>query len=204
MSLRQAGRRLLVSLRLYPLVVFAHHNLGPRGLAAIGKAFLFYFFNCVVTFFPAYWLRLLYLRYMLRIPVGRGTFIHMGTRFEGDISIGDHSVIGRKCVVMGSVTIKNNVSITAETYIFTTSHLANDPDFRCYYTSVLIEDYAWIGARAMINPGVTIGKGAILGSTSLATKSIPDYEIFAGIPARRIGVRTKDLRYVLNYRPFFQ
>ena len=128
----------------------------------------------------------------------------MGARFEGNISIGSNSVIGRRCVLLGDIIIKNNVSVTAETYIFTTSHLANDPDFKCFYTTVVIEDYAWIGARAIIQPGVTIGKGAILGSASVATKDIPEFEIFAGAPARHIGLRARDLKYELNYSPYFQ
>ena len=136
--------------------------------------------------------------------MGRKSFVHLGTRFEGNITIGDHSVIGRSCIFKGDIIIKNNVSITAETYIFTSSHIANDPDFKCFYTTVTIEDHAWVGARAMIMPGITIGKGAILGAASTATKDIPEYEIFVGVPAKKVGERSRDLRYELNYLPFFQ
>ena len=71
-------------------------------------------------------------------------------------------------------------------------------------TKVVIEDYAWIGARAMILPGVTIGKGAVLGASAVATKNVPEYSIFAGIPAKQIGIRSRELRYQLNYSPYFQ
>tara|TARA_B100000315_G_scaffold82589_1_gene75714 strand:- start:66 stop:236 length:171 start_codon:yes stop_codon:yes gene_type:complete len=54
---------------------------------------------------------------------------------------------------------------------------------------------AWIGVRAMILPGVTIGKGAILGATSTATKTIPPYSIYAGAPAKNIGQGAKVLTY---------
>jgi maltose O-acetyltransferase len=128
----------------------------------------------------------------------------MGVRFEGKILIGNNTVIGRNCVLMGSIIIKNNVSITAETYIFTSSHIVNDPYFNCFYTTVIIKDYAWVGARAIIQPGVIIGEGSILGSGSIATKNIPDFEIFAGAPAKCIGNRSKVLLYTLNYSPFFQ
>jgi acetyltransferase-like isoleucine patch superfamily enzyme len=80
----------------------------------------------------------------------------------------------------------------------------NDTNFNCLYKPIIIEDYAWIGARAIIQPGVTIGKGAVLGSGSLAAKNIPDYEIHGGIPANKIGSRSKELNYKLEYSPFFQ
>jgi len=128
----------------------------------------------------------------------------MGARLEGKILIGNNTVVGRNCILMGSIIIKNNVSITAETYIFTTSHIVDDPYFSCFYTSVIINDHAWIGARAIIQPGVEIGEGAIVGSGAVVTKNIPDFEIFAGVPAKRIGTRSKELKYTLNYSPFFQ
>jgi maltose O-acetyltransferase len=140
----------------------------------------------------------------LKIKIGKKSFIHMGARFEGKIIIGSNSVIGRNCVLIGSIIIKNNVSITAESYIFTSSHIVNDQYFNCFYTTVIIKDYAWIGARAIIQPGVIIGEGSILGSGSIATKNIPDFEIFAGVPAKYIGTRSKVLTYTLNYSPFFQ
>jgi maltose O-acetyltransferase len=68
----------------------------------------------------------------------------------------------------------------------------------------VINDYAWIGARAIIQPGVIIGRGAVLGSGSIATKNIPEFEIYAGTPAKYIGTRSRDLTYKLNYSPFFQ
>jgi len=163
-----------------------------------------YCFNNLLTYFPIYFVRRAYLKYILKIKIGKKSFIHIGCRFGGPIIIGDNTVVGRNCVFLGNVIIKNNVSITAETYVFTSSHLANSPTFECFYKSVVIEDYAWIGARAMILPGVQIGRGAILGANSTATKNIPEYSIYAGIPAKKIGVRQKNLEYILNYSPFFQ
>jgi maltose O-acetyltransferase len=149
-------------------------------------------------------LRVSYLRHVLGIEIGEAVFIHMGARIGGKISVGSHSVIGRNCVLMGDITIGANVSITAETYIFTSSHIVNDASFACFYKTVVIEDYAWIGARAMILPGVRIGKGAVLAAASTATTDIPSYAIFAGSPAREVGARSPDLRYQLNYHPWFQ
>jgi acetyltransferase-like isoleucine patch superfamily enzyme len=162
-----------------------------------------YIYNHGITHVPIHWIRVLYLRSFMGIRVGKGSFIHMGVFLTGKISIGDHSVIGRKCSLIGDIEIGNNVSITAETYIFTSSHEVNSPDFRCFYTKVVLEDCVWIGARAMILPGVTIQKGAVLGAASVATKSILPFSICVGSPAREIGKRNADLEYTIDYRPFF-
>jgi maltose O-acetyltransferase len=124
--------------------------------------------------------------------------------FYENIKIGDNSVIGRNCHLLGNITIKNNVSITADTYIFSSSHYKDSPIFEAYTRPVIIEDYAWIGARAMILPGLIIGKGAILGAASTATKNIPDYEVHTGAPAKKVAVRSEKLSYNLNYFPYFQ
>lgn len=184
-------------------------ELGIRSLAnSYINGFGQYIYNGCLTYFPSYRLRIFYLRCILGISIGKDSFIHMGCFFEGNnIRIGNNSVIGRNCYLGGSgglLTIKNNVSITAQTYIFCSSHVKDDPLFKSKYGDVTIEDRAWIGARAMIFPGVHIGKGAILGAQSTATKDIPDFSVYAGNPAKRIGRRKRNLSYILKYFPPFQ
>jgi len=60
----------------------------------------------------------------------------------------------------------------------------------------------WIGYRAIVLPGVTIGEGAVVGAGSVVTQDVPSFVIVAGNPARPIGVRPQAISYVLNYRPF--
>ena len=170
------------------------------------EGFKHYMFNHILTHFPNHWLRLFYLRHALGIKIGKECFIHMGCFFAGNnIFIGNNTVIGRNCYLGGGkLIIKNNVSITAQTYIFCSTHLTNSPTFECVSKDVTIEDYAWIGARAMIFPGVRIGNGSVLGAASIATKNIPDYSVYAGSPAKEVGKREKELIYKLRYFPCFQ
>lgn len=83
------------------------------------------------------------------------------------------------------------------------SHYINSPLFDAYNADVIIEDYVWTGFRATILPGVVIGKGAVLGVNSLATKSLNPFGIYVGSPARKISERITDLKYSLNYFPYF-
>ena len=165
---------------------------------------IYYLYNGIITFLPNHFLRTLYLKYIMRIKVGKSSFIHMGARFEGNITIGNNSVIGRKCVLMGEITIKNNVSITAESYLFSTSHVLNSSTFSSFSKPIVIEDYVWLGVRSVVLPGVHIGKGAVLGAASTATRDIPCFSVYAGSPAKEISKRTEMLDYTLYYSPYFQ
>ena len=168
------------------------------------NSFIYYIYNNLLTFFPIFLIRKIYLKNLMKIKVGSNSFIHMGCIFYENVNIGNNSVIGRQCHLLGNIIIKNNVSITAQTYIFSSTHYNDSPTFEAYTSEVVIEDYAWIGARAMILPGVRIGTGAILGAASTATHDIDDYNICVGTPAKFIKMRSKDINYTLKYEPYFQ
>lgn len=168
----------------------------------------YYLYNYIISYFPSNNLRIFYLRNFLLAKIGKECFIHMGVFIGGDkLEIGNNTVIGRQCYLGsggGKLVIGDNVSLTAQTYIFCSSHKKNSPSFELSYGDVIIKDYAWIGARAMILPNIVIGKGAILGANSTLTKNIPDFTIFAGSPAKKVGERKRNLKYKLKYFPYFQ
>lgn len=178
--------------------------IGASRCGQLKTALVYYVFNGWVTYLPIHFIRIFYLRRLMGIRVGRNSFIHMGCVFYEHVSIGRNSVIGRSCHLLGNITIKDNVSITAQSYIFSSSHYKDSPSFEAYMRPVIVEDYAWLGARAMVLPGVTIRRGGVLGANSTATKDIPEFTVYAGVPARQIGVRSRHLAYTLDYSPFFQ
>jgi len=67
----------------------------------------------------------------------------------------------------------------------------------------VIHDHVWIGARAIICPGVTIGEGAVVAAGAVVTQDVEPYTIVGGNPARYIKDRTRDLVYRTRYRPLF-
>ena len=80
-------------------------------------------------------------------------------------------------------------TVAQEAYLCTGTHDFNDSSFQLITKKITIEDSAFIGVRAMIMPGITIGKNAIVGAQAVVTKNVPDNEIFAGNPARKISRR---------------
>lgn len=119
------------------------------------------------------------------------------------IEVGASSVIGHNVTLDGraGIDIGENVNISSEVMIWTKQHDYNDPNFKIVGGKVIIEDFVWISARAIILPCVKIGKGAVVAAGSVVTKNIPPYSIVAGVPARIIGKREKDMNYNPN-KPF--
>lgn len=128
---------------------------------------------------------------------GKNINIEKGANFGtgSGISIGDYSGIGVHCHVRGPLEIGNYVMMGPEVVILTNSHRFESTEIPiCFQGStiprkVVIEDDVWIGTRVIILPGVTIGKGAIIGAGAIVTKSIPAWAIAAGNPARVIKFR---------------
>jgi acetyltransferase-like isoleucine patch superfamily enzyme len=130
----------------------------------------------------------------------------MGCFFTGqDLRIGPETVVNRNTYLdgRGGLTIGSCVSISPECYIISLDHDPRSAAFETKPGPVVIEDYAWIGARAMVLPGVRLGKGCVVGAGAIVTRDVPEYAIVAGVPAKAIGERNRNLDYSPRYAPYF-
>jgi len=116
------------------------------------------------------------------------------------IRIGKHTIIGHGVTLDGrnGITIGENVNISSEVMLWTMQHDYNDSNFSASGGPIIINDYAWISARAIILPNITIGKGAVVAAGSVVTKDVEDYTVVGGIPAKKIANRNKNLEYSLS------
>lgn len=175
-------------------------------LRAFIKGLKLYVANHVVSHIPSFRLRHWYYRSVLGYVLGRDSSIHMGAFVTGDfITIGDNVVINRNCYLDGrfGVEIGNNVSISPEVYIVSMDHDPDSPSFATRGKKVVIKDNVWVGARAIINLGVTLGEGAVIGAGAVVTRSINPYRIAVGVPAREIRDRNREINYKCRYFPWF-
>lgn len=122
--------------------------------------------------------------------IGWGVNIEKGATVNTDVIIGNRSDVGLYCVAPSGTIIGNYVMMGPECMIFTDAHKF-DKEKLIYKgmtdrKKVIIEDRAWIGARCIILPGVTIGKGSTIGAGSVVTKDVPPYCLAAGNPAKVI------------------
>ncbi|PTQ99354.1 maltose O-acetyltransferase [Mucilaginibacter yixingensis] len=164
--------------------------------------------NRVVSRIPSHTVRLFYYRKVMQYRIGKGTAILMDCTFDctRSIAIGANSVINGKCRLdnKGGISIGSNVSISHESIILSADHDINSPDFAGRERPVTIEDYVWIGTRAMIMPGITIGKGAVVAAGAVVTRDVAPFDVVAGVPAKVIKQRNHHLTYQLSYRRLLQ
>lgn len=105
--------------------------------------------------------------------------------------MGHRSIIGYNAFLDArrSITIGENVNISGDVAIFTAEHDINSPSFGDKGGQVVINDWAYIGTRAMILPGVTIGEGAVVASGAVVTKDVKPWTMVGGVPAKYIKDR---------------
>lgn len=162
----------------------------------------------IVSFIPSHLLRKLFY-WISGIKMPFDSTIHLGANFfkPSGIQIGHNTIIGYGAFLdgRGKLTIGNHVDIASKVLIYTDEHNLNDPNFGNSFAPVTIGDYVFIGPRAIILPGVKIGKGAVVAAGAVVTKDIPDFEIWGGVPAKKISSRQlKNPNYRLGRPTLFQ
>lgn len=100
------------------------------------------------------------------------------------------------------LTIGDNVNVSEGVLVFSLHHDISSPDFAASGGPVIISDHVFIGARAIILPGVQIGRGAVVAAGAVVTRDVAPLSIVGGVPAREIGIRPDVLSYTLDYRKF--
>ena len=112
------------------------------------------------------------------------------------IVVSDRVFLGRDC----EFNIRNHIQIGSDSLIASgckfidhdhAMAVEEGPMNRqpCPDAPIVLEEDVWLGVNVVVLKGVTIGRGAVVGAGAIVTKSIPSYEIWAGVPARRVGVR---------------
>lgn len=109
----------------------------------------------------------------------------------GDVIIGDHTRIGLHNTIIGPVEIGNNVNLAQGITVTALNHNFSDTKKRIdeqgvSTNQVTIEDDVWVGANAVILPGVTIGEHCVVAAGAVVTKDVPPHSLVAGVPAKVI------------------
>lgn len=130
-------------------------------------------------------------------------------RIIGDIrnlSIGAETSLGRcEISLHDRVNIGNRAVINDGTILLTASHRINDPQWSLKKAPITVGDYAWIATGCIILPGVSVGKGAVIGAGAVVRSDVPDHAVVSGNPATIADFsRNPDLDYspVLMNAPF--
>jgi maltose O-acetyltransferase len=156
---------------------------------------------------PSHTIRLLLYRTLSGVSVGAHSSIHRRCRFyePSSVTIGCNSIINRGVLLDGrsSLTIGDNVSVSEEVMLLTLEHDPDSPAFEKRGAPIVVKDRVFVGTRAIILPGVTIGEGAVVAAGAVVTRDVEPYTIVAGVPARFLRQRSRNLEYELHYRKCF-
>ncbi len=137
-----------------------------------------------------FWLRLFGAR------IGRGVRLkpRLRVKFPWRLAVGDHVWLGEGVWIddLAPVTVGDHCCISQDAYLCTGSHDWSSEDFALTTAPVTIEDQCWIGARAVVAPGVTLRQGAVLGLGAVAVSDLEPWSVYLGNPAGRVRGRHLD------------
>lgn len=137
------------------------------------------------------WRRLLLRAFGAR--VGRGAHPYPSARIWApwNLEMRDHSCLSHfvDCYCVDKIVIGRSATVSQYSFLCTASHDYDRPDLPIVSAPITLEEYAWVTADVFVGPGVTIGRGAVVGARSTVTRDVPPWTIVAGNPARSIGER---------------
>lgn len=128
--------------------------------------------------------------------IGRGVVLKpsINVKYPWNLEIGDHSWIGENAWLdsLAPIRIGSNCCISQGTYFCTGNHDWSDPAFGLIVRPIIVEDGAWVGARATVLPGVTVGACSIIAAGGVVARDTEPGMIYSGNPA--VAVKKREIR----------
>lgn len=159
------------------------------------KRFCWYWVNIIffkTGLFPFYGLKRFWLR-IFGAKIGTGVLIKpfVNIKYPWLLEMGDHIWIGEQVWIdnLGKVKIGNNVCLSQGAFLLTGNHDFTKLSFDLIVKPITLEEGVWIGANAIVCPGVICNSHAVLAVGSVATSNLDGYSIYSGNPAVKIKDR---------------
>jgi putative colanic acid biosynthesis acetyltransferase WcaF len=135
-------------------------------------------------------------RFLLRLfgaRIGRGVIIRPTAEitYPWKLTIGDHCWIGDHATLytLGEIHIGDNAVVSQHCYLAAATHDYTQPTFDMIAKTITIEPEAWLATRVFVAPGVTVGRGTVVGACSVVLNDVPAMMICAGHPAKPLRPR---------------
>lgn len=154
-------------------------NMTQRTLFALSPQFMYGWRRCLLKLFGA--------------KIGKNVLIRPSARitYPWKVIIGDRSWIGDHAELysLGAIEIGADVVISQRSYLCAAAHDFNRSSFDIFAKKIVIEDQVWLATDVFIAPGVTIGRGTVVGARSSVFKNLPAGMLCYGSPAKAIRPR---------------
>jgi len=155
---------------------------------------LWYFTNLIFfrSFFPFYSLKRSLLR-LFGASVGKGLVLkpHVSIKYPWKLVIGDNVWIGENVWIdnLATVHLQNNSCLSQGALLLCGNHNYKKTSFDLIVGEIVIEEGAWVGAKAIVCPGVCLGSHSLLTVGSVAVKNLEAYWVYQGNPAQKVKIR---------------
>jgi putative colanic acid biosynthesis acetyltransferase WcaF len=144
------------------------------------------------SFFPFSGFKIVLLR-LFGAKIGKGVVVKpwVNIKYPWNLIVEDHVWIGERVWIdnLALVKIGSNVCISQEAFIFCGNHNYKKTGFDLMAEPVTLEEGVWIGARAIVCPGVTCCSHAVLAAGSMANRNLEAYAVYQGNPALKVKER---------------
>ena len=148
--------------------------------------------------------------FLLRIfgaKVGKRVHVYPGVKIWAtwNLILADECGIAKGATLysQGEISIGKRAVVSQGAHLVTGTHDHSSSGFPLITMPIHVGDHAWIAAEAFVHPGITIGKGCVIGARSVVTKNMPDWTICAGHPCKPIKARIfNDNTYDKQYHNF--
>lgn len=148
---------------------------------------------CVWTPKPANRWRLFWLK-LFGCTIYGNPFVHQRARIQipWNLILHDHACLGDRAnaYTLGVIELFEHATVAQEVYLSTGTHAFDNPNMNLITSKITIQQNAFIGARAFVMPGITVGENAIVGAGSVVTKNVDKNTVVGGNPARIIKSRS--------------
>ena len=178
------------------LLTFSTGNFS-KGTSFI-KVTLWYFVNALfvrTSWNPFMGIKVCLLR-LFGAKIGKRLIIknNVVVKFPWKLTVGDDVWLGENCWLddLDNITIGNNVCISQGALLITGNHDYTKINFPYRNAPIVVEDGAWVGAKAVVTAGVTVATHSVLTVGSVVTKNTEPYGIYQGNPAKKVKERVID------------
>jgi putative colanic acid biosynthesis acetyltransferase WcaF len=125
--------------------------------------------------------------------MGKGCRVYSSARIwdPRNLEMGPYSCIGRRviCYSMAKIRFDDYAMVSQGAHLCAGSHDISDPYFQLIVRPIVLGERAWIATEAFVGPGVTVGKGAVLGARGVAFSDLPPWTVSVGNPSRVLKER---------------
>lgn len=135
-------------------------------------------------------------RFILRLfgaKMGKNSNVYSTAKiyYPANLIMGENTCLASEvdCYNVAPIIIEDNVTVSQGTYLCTASHDVEDSHHSLIIAPIVLKDQSWIGARAFVGMGVTIGQGAVVGATASVYRDVDPWTVVGGNPAKMIKKR---------------